>query len=65
MSVTVAGPGRTARRTASITSSSGFDVVDDDSVSSGSTPKPSASSFETDKVSVYYGTMIRRLKNVE
>ena len=53
ISSTVAGPGRSARRTASITSSSGFDVVDDESVSSESTPKPIEMSPETQKVCIH------------
>ncbi|CAB4027069.1 Hypothetical predicted protein [Paramuricea clavata] len=51
ISATVASQSRTTRRTNSITSSSGFDVVDDESVSSESTPKPSVTSLETPTIS--------------
>ena len=49
---TVTGTGRSVRRTASITSSSGFDVIDDESISSESTPKPSVTSLDTPKVCI-------------
>ena len=49
---TVTGTGRSVRRTASITSSSGFDVIDDESMSSESTPKPSVTSLNTPKVCI-------------
>ena len=49
---TVTGTGRSVRRTASITSSSGFDVIDDESMSSESTPKLSVTSLDTPKVCI-------------
>lgn len=48
----VTGTGRSVRRTASITSSSGFDVIDDESMSSESTPKRSVTSLDTPKVCI-------------
>ena len=61
---TLPSAGRYARRTASITSSSGFELVEEESISSESTPRPVFPSPESSEVCAFLNILLNKFDKV-